>query len=412
MWKTIAGIFLGFVLLAMIYTYQAKQNQVLPYDEYIKQFDKFDRLRTVMSTSEYLDSSENKTMQKYEQLFVNFYALGCRLTGYLGPMVRGYFDADKAVRYSLNAGCRVFVLDIDYLDDCYGESLGYFPRIVVRDVHRRFMIGSEKHHCNSPEHSNIKDVCDAIQKYAFTNTTDPIVLVLYFLRTPTNSKKALKYYSHVARSLAPLQDRMYHYELEGGTFTRQAQESRLLRNKITDYQNKALIFSNADTSGFRGAGYDTTEDLDYMINLRLYYTQTQLGITTNKPGSNTGTMFGILEPAEDYLIIPEDRTDEIIENTKLRWTICLPQNPSVPVTKEVYKKITETYGVNCIPMTLFDPANEFMFGESPLFKQTSYTPKPDYLRYINPVTLTVSSPTNETNSNKGLVIQPKVNISL
>lgn len=372
---------------------------------------KFDTSRVSSSISQYLGSSENKTIQPYEQLFINFYALGCRLTGYLGPMQNGYFDADSAVRFAVNAGSRVFVLDIDYLDDCYGESLGYYPRIVVRDVHRRLMIHSELHRCNSPEHSSIKDVCQAINKYAFTNINDPVVVILYFLRTPTNSKKALKYYSNVAKNLAPLQDRMLHYELDGGTFTRQAQESRLLRNKITDYVNKVLIFSNADTSGFRGKGYDSTEDLDYMVNLRLYYTQTQLGSTTNNPGSNSGTMFGILESAEDYLIIPEDRTDEIIENTKLRWTICLPQNPSVPITKDVYKKITETYGVNCIPMTLFDESNDFMFGESPLFKKTSYTPKPDQLRFVNPSTITVEPPGKELNANKGKVLSPTVNMS-
>ena len=65
-----------------------------------------------------------------QQNFVNFFALGCRYTGYIGPMKEGYMSPDIAVQSAVQAGCRVFVLDSDYLDDC---GTPYYPRIVVRD---------------------------------------------------------------------------------------------------------------------------------------------------------------------------------------------------------------------------------------------------------------------------------------
>ena len=63
-----------------------------------------------------------------QQNFVNFFALGCRYTGYVGPMQNGYMSPDIAVQSAVQAGCRVFVLDIDYLDDC---GTPFMPRIVV-----------------------------------------------------------------------------------------------------------------------------------------------------------------------------------------------------------------------------------------------------------------------------------------
>jgi hypothetical protein len=58
-----------------------------------------------------------------EQCFVNFYSLGCRYTGYIGPMNEGYWDPDLAIQLAINAGCRTFILEIDYLDECRGETI-------------------------------------------------------------------------------------------------------------------------------------------------------------------------------------------------------------------------------------------------------------------------------------------------
>jgi hypothetical protein len=253
-------------------------------------------------------------MPEYEQCFVNFYSIACRYTGYIGPMDEGYFDPDLAVQLAVNAGCRTFILEIDYLDECKGEAVKYFPRLVVRDAQNKLRIkyNSNLPICNSALHSNIRDVCEKINYYAFApsaqNASDPVVIVLYFLRQPPGSYKSktvLDYYSNVAKALAPFQNRLLKNELDGGTYYRQSQEGRLLINNIKDYSGKVLIFSNANTMGFRESQvYSPNEDLDFLTNLRLMYTQTKLGVTEN--GSTAP--FGILETAEDYMIVPPDRT--------------------------------------------------------------------------------------------------------
>ena len=353
-------------------------------------------------------------MPESEQCFVNFFGMGSRFTGYIDPMNEGYWDPDLAVQLAINAGCRIFVLEIDYLDECAGESIKYFPRIVVRDVQGKMRIkyNSNRPICNSPQHSNLRDVCELINFYAFApgcqNATDPVVIVLYFLRQPPGSYKSktvLDYYSNVAKALAPFQNRLLNNELDGGTFYRQKQEGRLLINKITDYTGKVLVFSNANTNGFRESQlYSPMEDLDFLVNLRLMYTQTKLGVTEN----NSGAPFGILETVEDFLTIPSDRSEEVTDATKLRWTICFSRDPSQAVSKDSYNKITNTYGVHCVPALLFDKdAEDYLFTPD-TFKKYSFIPKPEALRYIKPPIVIPAEPNPSTNANQGLLRAPTV----
>jgi hypothetical protein len=360
------------------------------------------------------DLLATNVMPDIEQCFVNFYSLGCRYTGYIGPVDEGYWDPDLAVQLAVNAGCRTFILEIDYLDECSGDTIKYFPRIVVRDAQGKMRIkyNSNRPICNSPQHSNIRDVCDKINFYAFAsgcqNASDPVVIVLYFLRQPPGSYKSktvLDYYSNVAKALAPFQNRLLTNELDGGTYYRQKQEGRLLINNIKEYNGKVLIFSNANTTGFRESQtYSPNEDLDFLTNLRLFYTQTKLGVTAN----DGAAPFGILETAEDYTVIPTDRADEVAENTKLRWTVCLSQDPTKSVTKDTYNKITSTYGVHCVPLILFDTTtNDFMFTDN-TFKTYSFIPKPEPLRYIKPPVVVPAEPNPSMNANQGLLRAPTV----
>ena len=351
-------------------------------------------------------------MPEAEQCLVNFYALGCRFTGYLGPFESGYFDPEKAVQQAVNAGCRVFVLEIDYLDECKGETISYFPRLVVRDKQGKIVtkFNSDRPICNSPSHSNIRDVCQMISHYAFDtaqNNTDPVILVLYFLRQPPGSYKSktvLDYYSNVAKALEPLKNRLVQNEVDGGSYYRQKQEGKLLINNITDYNGKVLIFSNANTSGFRDVNtYSASDDLDFLVNLRLGYTQTKLGVTENSSGSN----FGILETVEDFLIIPSSRAEDVAENTKLRWTICFSEDPSQQPTKDSYNKITKKYGVHCIPIQIFSKENDYMFTDK-TFKKFSFIPKPEELRYIKPPVVIPGEPNPSTDAKHGLLRSPTV----
>lgn len=350
------------------------------------------------------------SMPETQQNLVNFYALGARFTGYIGPLVEGYFDPEIAVQTAVNAGCRVFVLEIDYLNDCASSpDTKYFPRLVVRDVHGRLLIrpSSNEPFCNSASASNLREVCEKINTYAFASSSDPVILVLYFLRQPPGGYKAkdvLDYYSNVAKMLAPLRERFLGNEVNGGTFYRQSQESRLLMNNITTYSNKVLVFSNANLLGFRESPikYKPEEDLDFMTNLRLSYTQTQLGITSN---DSIGPSFGILQAAEDYLAVPTDRTDQVVEQTKSRWTIALSSDPSKPVDAATFQKLVSTFGVQCVPISVFDETNQFMFTEG-TFKTYSYQPKPPSLRFIKPPIVVPAEPNPSMNANGGKLRAP------
>jgi len=360
------------------------------------------------------DLLSQNVMPESQQNFINFYALACRFTGYIGPMTNGYFDPDVAVQMAVNAGCRVFVLDIDYLDDCTtGSAAAYFPQLVVRDGQGKLIVRytSNLPMCNNSTHSNLQAVCDKINLYAFADScqqsTDPVVIVLYFLRQPPGSYKSklvLDYYSNVAKALAPFQNRFLNNELDGGTFYRQKQEGRLLINPITDYNGKVLIFSNANTSGFREIPYDPSEDLDFITNLRLSYTQTKLGVTDNE----SGTMYGVLQTAEDFMTIPPDRTDAVVEQTKLCWSIALSRDPTQPVSQTTYQQITGKTGVHCVPAVLFDPsANDYMFTDK-LFKTYGFIPKPEELRYIKPPVITPAQPNPSTDAKGGMLRAPTI----
>lgn len=348
-----------------------------------------------------------KDIPENQQCLVNFYALGCRFAGYMGPMSNGYFDPDIAVQYAVKAGCRVFVLEIDYIADCDKK---YFPRIVVRDVQNKFMIkyNSSQPMCNTMDQSTIRDVCEKINYYAFNaqNASDPVIIVLYFLRQPPGSYKSkdvLDYYSNVAKCLSPFKNRLLTNELEGGTYYRQKNEGQLLMNNIKTYNNKVLIFSNANTSGFRDTQYDPSEDLDFLTNLRLSYTQTKLGVSDN----SSGTSFGILETAEDFMNIPDDRADTAIEGTKLKWTICLASDPSIPVPKDTYTKITTKFGVHCVPAVIFNPASDYLQDDK-LFKTHSFIEKPEPLRYVPPPVVVPGEPNPIMNANGGKLLGPTI----
>jgi hypothetical protein len=353
-------------------------------------------------------------MPESEQCLVNFYSLACRYTGYIGPVNEGYFDPDLAIQLAVNAGCRTFILEIDYLNECKGEAVKYFPRLVVRDAQNKLRIkyNSNLPICNSALHSNIRDVCEKINYYAFApsaqNASDPVIIVLYFLRQPPGSYKSktvLDYYSNVAKALSPFQNRLLKNELDGGTYYRQSQEGKLLINNIKDYNGKVLIFSNANTIGFRESQlYSPNEDLDFLTNLRLLYTQTKLGVTEN--GSTAP--FGILETAEDYMVVPPDRTEEVADATKLRWTVALSQDPSKSVNQQTYNKITSTFGVHCVPILLFDTKeNEYMFTDK-TFKTYSFIPKPEPLRYIKPPVVIPAEPNPSTDAKQGMLRAPTI----
>lgn len=348
-----------------------------------------------------------------ERILVNYHALACRYPGFLGPFPSGYMDPDIGILSAVKAGCRVFVLDIDYIKDCSGESTGYFPRLAVRDIQGKYHVNaaSNKPLCNNMDNFELRTICQRIHDYGFSSSApqanDPIIIVLYFHRRPPGSYKSkavLDYYSLVAKALSPFRNRLLLNELEGGKFYRHQQEGALLMKNITDYNGRVLIFNNANTSGFEEVKtYSSMDDLDFLTNLRLFSNQTKLGLTEGP----TGTTFGILQTTDDFMMVPDDRKESVQGETTLKWTIALPSDPIKSPSKDVYNKLTTTYGVQCIPTILFDKENDYLFQDN-TFKKYGFYYKPDALRYRKPPVVVPGEQNPSTNARQGRLLVPSI----
>jgi hypothetical protein len=353
---------------------------------------------------ELLKSISESDLPKDERCLVNFYALSTRFTGYLGPFENGFFDADKAVDLAVKAGVRTFILEIDYFESCKDPI--FFPKLVVRDIRGRSMINPESDvKCQTISTSYIRAVASAIAKHAFASYTqnrlDPVIVVIYGLRLPPVENQ-LDYMSNIAKCLEPLVS--YQVDsLMNKKYNRQSNEGSLLINDITDYEGRVLLFANMDTTMFRDKSvankYKPKEDLDYLVNLRLAYRQSQLGCTC-QPSSGS---YGILDSAQEIMNLPTGSIMQTMQDTKLKWTVALSKDPSIPVDEEIYIYVTEKIGVQCVPILLWDEKNTFMFTDK-RFAKYSFIPKPKNLRYIKPGIAVPAKPSPAMNADGGKVI--------
>jgi hypothetical protein len=358
-------------------------------------------------------------MPPAQQCFVNFHVLGCRYPSYLGPFKGGYFDTDNAVLASLKMGCRCLILDIDYYERVCDIP---FPRLVVRDsIGANMAEVTSDIQCQNLAQSNIYDTASSIAKYAFSNSVpnpvDPLIIVLNILRVPTGDgtsdpkKIQQKYYSNIAKALAPLRANAVNILATGGNYSRQAQEGALLSNPISTYSGQVLFFCNADTSLFRSLKkIPIEEDLDFLINLRLTYTQTQFGVTQNTSSNSSGMKFALLESVESYMQIPDEKVAGIQSTTNNTWTLCLNSDPSKITPKASYDYQMKKIGVHCIPIDLWSTgadSYDYMFDKDH-FGKWSFLPKREGLRYTIPATNVPPVPSKAIDANGGNLKPPVV----
>jgi hypothetical protein len=348
-----------------------------------------------------------------QDCLINYQVLGVRMTGFLGPFDNGFFHPQEAVRIASEVGARLFVLDIDYIDSCFNRSGKYFPRLVVRDIKNRNRIEEKTNspQCQSQQTSNIRQTAQAIKDFALSplnpQNQEPVILVLNFLRIPPGGRKSshvLDYYSAVAQALEPLYQDMLHNE-PSGNYSRQKLEGNILTAPLEQFSGKVIIATNTDLTGFRddSVSYSSKADLDYLTNLSLFYNQSREGATQQAQGQ----VFGILEKVEDFQIIPEDRIDNQIEKSKLRFTVLLPSDPNKSVTEEQYSKAMNL-GVNCIPMAIWDTKDALkLFYTQSRFYNSSWKAKPENIRYNKPQPIYPATPSPQLNSNGGFLRAPQ-----
>jgi hypothetical protein len=353
-------------------------------------------------------------LPKEEYCFVNFFTLGCRFTGYLGPLgpsPPGYFDPDRAVLSSLKMGCRTLVLEIDYYEQCTNKLNlpTYYPRLVVQgsNANERLNDSTSDVVCQSDDRSNILDVCTSIARHAFSNSVpnpaDPLIVVLYVIRIPPTNLK--KYYGQIAKGLRPLRANTVNILAAGGNYSRQAQEASLLMNPISTYSGQTLIFCNADTSIFRTEpANDPIEDLDYMVNLRLTTFNQQMGVTSKITSNSAGQPKAHLDSITSYLTLDPAATTTAQNETNNKWSLCLSPDPREVISKDKVDKVMKTIGIQCIPIQMFSTGEnsyDYMFADDDHFKTWSFIPKPPAFRVKIPTTFMPGEAAPQTDTKGG-----------
>jgi hypothetical protein len=416
----VVGVLIGITLAYFINMQEGFANRIDAYKNsgaYKTQLKLVTDLADVRAgkRTDYQDAIERSDMTPDATCLVNFYALGARFAGYLGPFKQGYFDTDNAIRSALKMGCRVLVLEIGTFD----KSCDNYPRLVTRGAGKPGLNQSVldvANDCNDEKNSNILDACTSIAQYAFgpsvPNPSDPVIVVLYVQpsdvceATNGNKEACVTFCKRIAAGLAPLLPFSVK-NVPGAAVYRQKNEQGLLMSPIENYQQKVLFFSNVNTDGFRGrTDVPTNLDLDYIVNLRLTYVQTELGATLMTNSNSDGGKWGILDAVDGWINTPDKDLPALQTNTNSRWTILLSNDPSTIVSKKDVTFLQQKVGVQCIPIQIWSKEYDYMFQKG-YFDEHSFVPKPAPLRAPRQTTFIPAPANPELNANGGILKSPK-----
>lgn len=378
---------------------QQQTNQVVSLNESISSFLKGKRTLVRDTTS-----ADQKAL-------VNYAPLTVLQPGFVGPLRNGVYNTRDGTISALKVGARCFVLPIDYYDDSsLPEDLFYGankPVMLMRD---------EGDNIRSLNAGRIQDVAQAIADIAFSNqipvTTDPIIVVLYFKRTPpAQTKEYLRFLSQAAKELAPLRPYMLGQTPEGSYF-RQGRQNELLYSPVSLFERKVLLFTNVDTTLFRtpetvgDSKYSPSDDLDYLVNLRLYKQSVDTNVGSTSVADTNTFARGIVEKVSYYTAIPADREMDTINSTKIRWTMALGSYGENP-EEETVKKLLTKYGVQSIPIYMFDIQDKEKKILA-LWKDAYYRIKPNQIRFTRPAPIKPKEPSTKLNAQGGFLTSPKI----
>ena len=365
------------------------------------------------SAEKQLTISCDKMPPENERALVNFAVLGCRVAGYLGPRMNGVFSEEAAVESAIKMGCRLFILDIDYLDVKPSK-----PVLVCRDENNNLL---------SNNTGSIQKVAASIIAYTRRQKgagTDPIIVLLNIQRLPgtqPKSRQALQFMSEIARQLAP----MYQYILrstEEGDAQQQRLQDVLFKLPITRFENQVILLTNVDTSGFRDreeVEFEPQRDLDLLVNARIFTNEDKALKNYQQPDSSS-IASSISNTYEYYTNIPPANYNSEIEKTRNTFSIAMTRAISKPPSAQTLDTLVNKLGVQGIVIHPFPNVDEFAATEekkelvagvySPsFFESFSFIPKAGILRYKEPSTIITPPADPKLNANGGLLVTPVVN---
>lgn len=339
-----------------------------------------------------------------EKGLINFVPLTVIQPGFLGPSIDGVFDEKNGVSKLIRTGIRSFVLVIDYHED-YSMKPPLYANVKMPCLLSRDRSGTIRSLNSGSIQKTCQTLADAAFGLAAPSPNDPLLLTLYFVRTPDpvkDEKGFLRYCSQVAKELAPLSQ--YHLgQTPLGSYRRQARQDYLLYEPLSNIEKKVLIFSNLDTSLFRTVkpSYQPKEDLDYLIHLRIFKDSVNsLGVT--KPVTQNQFARGVIDTTQYFSTIPPENMEAAIGNTRMRWTTAMSDVGTNPDLTKLFP-----VGVQSIPISIvaLDSTEKKLLN---LWKDSCWKVKPKALRFAIPPDSVPSEPSEQLNAQGGNITSPSL----
>ena len=342
-----------------------------------------------------------------EQLLINVSMVGCRTLGYLGPFVDGVYDEDNGVSTALRTGARLFILDIN-IDAKTGDPV--------------LMYRNGAGYVKSLNMGSIKNIAKSLAGRAFSNFSSaspgsisytPIILVLYFQETPDLVKESVKYIKFLSQVALQLQDLTPYLlgQTAQGDFRRQALDTQLFFQPWQLFRNKLILLTNVDTSPMRnpstyGVHHLTTrEDLDLMVNARMYTQETGVSFGATTSANKASVPAVIITQPSYFLTTPPNQVTQAIDTTKKCFTICMDPNPETVYAKSDVTSLITEYGVHCVPFVYFmtnEQLAPFISTAAP-FDGSALIVKTQPLRFVPPDDIVVQNPSPQTNTQGGFM---------
>ena len=278
-------------------------------------------------------------MKRENQALRNWRPLTVRLVGYLGGsngLENGVFDMNFGVTSALKLGARCFLFDIDYL-----EAAPCRPLLLYRDK------TGYKRSLNS---GSILEGMTSLSNNAFTNNTDPILIILYLHRVPPGNKQKERFFLNLAQSLKPLATK-HLGSSDTGNFLNCAKEDTLFSSPITTYQDKFIVCVNYDTSQL-GATTNPADNLHYWNNARIYQDPQGIDATLGSvtPSvANGGQAFIKVASTDQIINTAVSERAGYATGCSSVFTISLAP-PEYEYTNAKMETLLNILGVQCVPL--------------------------------------------------------------
>jgi len=270
---------------------------------------------------------------------VNWRPMTVRMAGYLGgdnTVLDGVFDMDKGIQLALHTGARCFIFDVDFLDNRPCE-----PCLIHRDdqgIMRSLHTGS------------IKDGMISLNKRAFSQNYDPVIVVVYLRRLPEGKKQKANFFKALAASMDPLST--YHLgSTEQGNFHNCRSESHLFTSEITNFQKKFIVLCNYNTNLLPSTP-NPKDNMDFWTNARLYIDESgkssTLGSVTNTV-PNGQIPYAQVGATSQLLMIPDSDKAAYKEKSSNTFKVALSSMSDTFTTTQL-STLLSSLGIQCVPL--------------------------------------------------------------